>query len=86
MVIFNFFDVINLIGKEYCKINELFKYEPEINKDAKNIDLNRLYIKGNKNYTVHKDIVFTQFLNIYNFFKGFQYFYSSPDLKIIIDT
>ena len=81
-----YIDVINLIGKEFYEINEIFKYEPEMSKDIKNIDLNRLYVKGNKNYTVHKDIVFTQFLNINNFFKGFQYFYSSPELKILIDT
>ena len=81
-----YIDVINLIGKEFYEINEIFKYEPEMSKDIKNIDLNRLYVKGNKNYTVHKDIIFTQFLNINNFFKGFQYFYSSPELKILIDT
>ena len=81
-----YIDVINLIGKEFYEINEIFKYEPEMSKDIKNIDLNRLYVKGNKNYTVHKDIVFTQFLNINNFFKGFQYFYSSPEMKILIDT
>ena len=78
-----FIDVINLIGKKYYEINELVKYEQERSNETEKIDLNRLFIVGINNTSVHKDILFTQFININNFFKSFSFFYPSQDAKFL---
>lgn len=60
----NFFiDVINEIAYKFYDIFELFRIEEYTTQ--KQIDLDRLYINGkDNNYSVHKSIVFTHFLNI----------------------
>ena len=83
----NFYiDVINLIGIKYYEINEILKYEKSRSKDTKIMDLNRFFVAGKNNISVHKDILFTQFLNINNFFKGFWFFTSVYDIKFIMNA
>ena len=82
----NFYiDVINEIAFKFYDIYELFRLE-EI-KTGKEIDLDRLYINGkDNNYSVHKNIVFTHFLNISSFFFDISFFQSLIDYEILIDS
>ena len=64
-----YIDVINAIAKNYFDINDLFlveeKGDNEKNKILDEIDSDRLFINSLKhNYYIHKNIVFTQFLDI----------------------
>ena len=60
----NFYiDVINEIAFKFYNIYELFRLE-EVTTQEK-IDFDRIYLNGKENnYSVHKNITFTHFLNI----------------------
>ena len=81
-----YIDVINIIGKKFYGINDLFKYEEKRREDCSKIDLNRFFIEGKKNYAIHKEIVFNQFLNLRNFYIDSKYFYISNDLNLFLNT
>ena len=81
-----YIDTINIIGKNYFNINDLFLHEIKRTKEPKISDLNRLFINGKVDYSIDKDIVFTQFLDLNNFIKCFSFFYSSEDIKILVNT
>ena len=80
-----YIDVINIIGKKYYGINDLFKEEKERCKDIKKINLNRLFINGKIKYTVDKDIMFTQFLDLNSFLNN-SFFYFSQDYKVLTNN
>ena len=83
----NFYiDIINEIAKNYYDINDLFiSFEKE--KDLhENVDLDRLCVKWQKyNYKIHKNIVFTPFLDINAFLFNLCFFDSYLDYKLLID-
>ena len=81
-----YIDIINEIAKNYYDFNDLF-LAVEKEKDLhENIDLDRLYVKGQKyNYKIHKNIVFTQFLDINAFLFNLCFFDSYLDYKFLID-
>ena len=60
--------------------------EKERCKEPQKINLDRLFIKGNQNdYSVHKNIVYSKYLDIPAFF-GDSSFYKSRDFKILIKS
>ena len=81
-----YIDIINEIAKNYYDINDLF-LAVEKEKDLhENVDLDRLCVKGQKyNYKIHKNIVFTQFLDINAFLFNLCFFDSYLDYKLLID-
>ena len=80
-----FIDVINIIGKNYYGIDNLFKEEKERSKDINLINLNRLFVNGKINYSIDKNIMFTQFLNLNNLLCD-SFFYISQDYKVLTIT
>ena len=85
-----YIDVINEIGKNYYNIPNLInveKKEDETIKEVPKIDSDRLLIDEPKyNYYVHKNIVYTQFLDIKGFFYDLFFLNSYFDYKILIDS
>ena len=82
----NFYiDVINEIAFKFYNIYELFRLE-EVTTQEK-IDFDRIYLNGKENnYSVHKNITFTHFLNISSFFFDISFFQSLIDYEILIDS
>ena len=82
-----YIDIINVIAKNFYDINDLFKLVEKDNKIMEqNVDLDRLLVKGQKyDYMIHKNIVFTQFLDIYGFLFDLSFLDSYLDYKILID-
>ena len=81
----NFYiDIINEISQKFYGINNLFEI---VNNIPKKINLDKLYISnGTTYYSVKKNILFTQFLDIENFFYYLSLFASFFDYKILIDS
>ena len=78
-------DVINIIGKNYYEIDNLFKEEKERSKDINLINLNRLFVNGKIKYSIDKNIIITQFLNLNNLLCD-PSFYISQDYKILTNS
>ena len=81
-----YIDVINIIGKNYYGINEIFKKVEERSKEVNNIDLNRLFINGKEKYAIDKNIVSTRFLDLNSFLFNSTFFYFSRETNVITDT
>ena len=79
-------DLINLIGNNYYKINNLFKKEKERSSDVKNIDLDRLFLEGKINYSLDKKIVVTKFLDLNSFVYNSKFFYFKQEIDLISKT
>ena len=82
----NFYiDVINEIANKFYDKLELFRVEEDTTQ--KILDLERLLVSGKeKKYSVHKNIVFTHFLNIRNFFFDIAFFETIIDYDFLIDS
>ena len=82
----NFYiDVINILSKKIDNIENLFQIEKKKCEDPKKINLDRLYVNINNNiYSVHKNIVYSKFLDIKRFFYDLDLFCNQTDLKILI--
>ena len=79
-------DLINLIGNNYYKINNLFKKEKERSSDVKNIDLDRLFLNWKINYSLDKKIVVTKFLDLSSFVYNSKFFYFKQEVDFINKT
>lgn len=81
-----YIDIINIIGKNYYTINNLFLEEKERSRDTNIINLNRLFINGKKKYSIDKNIISSQFLDLNSFLFGSKFFYFTRDTDVIINT
>lgn len=82
-----YIDVINVIGKKFYNIDDLFKEGEQINTCPEKIELDRLFINSYMpNYAVHKNIIYTQFLDIKNFFSDLASLHLSYYYKLLIDS
>ena len=82
-----YIDVINTIGKNFYNMDDIFKEGEQTNTCPEKIDLNRLFINSYMpNYAVHKDIIYTQFLDIKNFFSDLACLHLSYHYKLFIDS
>ena len=80
-----YIDIINEISNKFYDNFELFRLEEDI--AQKHLDLERLFLSGKeKKYSVHKNIVFTHFLNIKNFFFDLSFFQTIVDYDFLIDS
>ena len=79
-------DLINLIGKNYYNINDLFREEKERSSNVKNIDLNRLFLDGKVNYSIDKKIIVTKFLDLSSFLYNSYFFYFKQEADLITNT
>ena len=79
-----YIDVINYLSKNLDGIECLIKKENE-QLNAKEIDLNRLIVLGDKGYySIHKDIIFSKFLDIDKFLKNLGRFLFAYDYGFLI--
>ena len=82
-----YIDVINVIGKNFYNMDDLFKAGEQKNTFPEKIDLDRLFINTYKpNYAVHKNIIITQFLDIKNFFSDLAELHLPYYYKLLIDS
>ena len=81
-----YIDVINIIGKNYYGIDEIFKKVKERSKEINNIDLNRLFINGKEKYLIDKNIAVTRFLDLNSFLYNSTFFYFSRETNVITNT
>ena len=81
-----YIDVINIIGKNYYGIDEIFKKVKERSREINNIDLNRLFINGKEKYIIDKNIAVTRFLDLNSFLYNSSFFYFSRETNVITNT
>ena len=84
-----YINVINILSKEFEGNECIIRKEKEAftDKNAHDIDLNRLLISHGKNYySVHKDIIFSKFLNIDNFFQNLARFVLISDYGFLLKS
>ena len=82
-----YIDVINLIGKNFYSMDDLFNAGEQANTFPEKIDLDRLFINTYKpNYAVHKNIIYTQFLDIKTFFFDLASLHLPYYYKLLIDS
>ena len=84
-----YIDVINFLSKELEGIECLIRKEKEAftDKNVKDIDLNRLIISYGRNYySIHKDIIFTKFLDIDHFFRNIARFILISDYGFLLKS
>lgn len=80
-----YIDVINEIGFKFYDIFQLFRLEEEQGQNQ--LELDRLFISDKeKKYSVHKNIIFTRFLDISSFFFDLSFFQTIVDYEILIDS